>query len=322
MLNKVILGTAIGACLMLTQFCAAGPQPGVPSSEWVADNPAGAQVGYGVNAVTVLFTQLGTATIPPDTFVRITAGGDAQASLFTGDYTGAGVKGVTLKASATGATPRLYVFLEDEVGRRWYLSEVSAPVPDSGIASSNLSFDRRAGWFTLSSKNSGDDFARVLANVSKLGVELVRTTQNAHSCTISDVRLLLADEVVTPSAVLSATVESRFGVSTLSALNAAQRLQDSDGDGITDVQEIMITETDPDDANSALDVNIVAGPNGEYEMSWNAVAGGKYRILRAAGAGMSFVAVAETQTDTNGRGKYVDSAAGIEKCFYRVQQVK
>lgn len=300
----------------------AGPEPGVPCVAWAEENSAAATIGYGDNSVTVTFPEMNAGTLPPTTYLRITAGGAGQNSAFLGDFASAGVTGVRFATASAGAKPKVYLFVEDANRVRWYLSKDIAVGADGTVVVNNLALLLKAGWFTLDPDVVPSDgtFASSLGSVMRIGLEIHRYGIQAQSCSVADFRLLLADETQTPSAVLMAQLCERFSVGEVSALTAEQRSRDSDGDGISDYDEIAITESDPDDADSALAVRIAAVAGG-YQIEWNSVANGQYRIMRADGVGMAFIPIADVQTEALGMGKHVDPA-GRDRCFYRVQQVR
>jgi hypothetical protein len=267
--------------------------------------------------------------------VPIPASGNLTANLsvaegaFVGNYPEAGVKGLTFDALLDGSeTATISVqFRGAESGRVWWLLGVeSAAVLGQGY-SANVSLDMLAGWqWTGSStKDTAARFAADLADVESIGLSIARGGEAAHTCTINSFKLLLANNVVTPDAVLEATLSQAFnGTTSVAELSESELKRDSDGDGIKDWQEIMSTQTDHLDADSAMKLSAVERVAAGVRVQWDSVINGQYDVLRSdnvAGPYNTVIVSGHIGTE-NGVAEIVDTNVvnGVGPYFYRVQK--
>jgi hypothetical protein len=102
------------------------------------------------------------------------------------------------------------------------------------------------------------------------------------------------------------------------AVTVANTSLDSDGDGVTDVQE-QAAGTDPYNANSVLRViALERTPNGGLKLTWSSVAGKAYQVLYRTGfEGGPWNAVSGTIMATGSKAEWTDGMRGTQG-WYRV----
>jgi len=121
--------------------------------------------------------------------------------------------------------------------------------------------------------------------------------------------------------------EMDHGLSEFSAIGPDGAEGDPDGDGSTNLQELM-AGTHPNDAGSVLRVeSVVKNGTGGFEVTWQSVPGKTYQVLYASNLGgpwqenlpASEVAAGVGETTKS----YTDTTAGsMTKRFYRVRLVQ
>jgi hypothetical protein len=247
---------------------------------------------------------------------------------FTGDYVAAGAQGLAFSLKFTGSEPpRAIVVLIPAAGRPWYNSALlKYNAAENVWQANNISFDLRSGWYDGRGNQNPDAWQAALRGVAAIGLDLMQVGTIDQTASVDHFRLLLDNEVETPDAVLSERLFARFGVRDRRELTAAQRAQDSDGNGIADYLEIWVTQSDPDSDEGDLMVEVSRSPEGRSQVSWTSVAGGEYavevsdspngqyRALAGAERVRATVKGRTTKTDDE------DSNGGLR--FYRVKQFK
>jgi len=321
MKERVFDATAMLCVILLSAASSglSGPEPNTVAEAWAPDLSGAAQYAYGVDTVTVSFPPVDGSTIPPDTMAELAAGVGSRDPAFTGNYVDSEVKGLAFRLAATGAMkPRVVVVIEaeiDSVVRRWYNTNVEISDVDGVWELNNISLDFVAGWTRDGRKNTASFWAGDLQHVTAVGLIIKPQGAPAQTCSIKEFQLLKANQVATPVALLEDKLPARFP-------GGVDRSQDKDGDGISDVDEIMMTETDPDDPNSALVIKVTRAAEGGVAIEWRGVAAGRYRVLYAADPGDTFTArMDNVEAMENGPVRVIDGD-GTGTGFYRVQQLK
>jgi hypothetical protein len=93
---------------------------------------------------------------------------------------------------------------------------------------------------------------------------------------------------------------------------------DSDGDGISDYNEI-ISGTDPYDAGSVLRITDLQ--NGNQLVVWDSVAGKNYQVLATTNMTVPFTAISPLIQASSSSSFYYDAAPDATNKFYRIQLV-
>jgi len=282
----------------------------------------GAVVQNEDDYVTVVFNgHGGTPKIVTGTVLATLATADGA---FTGNYVGAGVKGLAFRIKNSASKPRVVVMLTAN-GCTWYnraLVKLGAE-PGEWVAN-NVSLDLLGGWYRDDGKSTAANWDAALRNVEAIGLSMAQVGTASQSVSVDDFRLLLENEVLTPEAVLAQRLFARFGVNSDDALTEAQKALDSDGSGIADWQEILYTQSDPDDGTDDLLIAVHKTPAGQNEVSWSGVAGGRYRVLVAdspAGPFRALTGAEDVSTPVKGRVARPDTEGAAGQRFYRVVQI-
>jgi hypothetical protein len=316
---------------MAAHVVTAAPQPGVLADTFSATDDGIGDVAFGENSVTVTFAQrtsnMYTGTPNPEEIpVKVLTAVSTEEPVFAGNYDAAGVEGLAFALSnSVPGKPKVTVSLKciDAWDRVFIWSNSTLDLGDATLPErvNNVALDLSEGWVPNDSRAR---FERDLKNVISVGFTIQQDRLDAQSVEVSNLRLLLANQVITPSATLHARLANYFGVASVDEITDLQKAQDSDKDGLSDYTELMESESDPNDANSALLVSAERIHNGGLKLSWPGVVGRTYSVFRTESLTGDFEPVPgkvgiyceETGemdvTLANDRGKY----------FYSVQQVR
>jgi hypothetical protein len=118
--------------------------------------------------------------------------------------------------------------------------------------------------------------------VSYVGL-LIERSGFANQIVTVDSFILAGTGFITPPANLLSfgdALEARFGVRSYGDLTAAQKAQDADKDGMTDVDEIL-AGTNPDNKNSVFAATVVSTSSSGVTIRWPCVNGGVYTVSRS-----------------------------------------
>ncbi len=296
---------------------------GVTVTEELETTKERVSISTTVDGVKVSFGDV-SGSIPKPSGGILSASLTVAEGAFVGNYDAAGVKGLGFNAILDGSETALITveFQGASSERIWRLFGVeSQAVLGGGESSINVSFDMVAGWqWTGSSQMDAEwRFLEDLQDVAYIGLSIVRGGETAHTCTINSFKLLLPNETATPTAVLEAKLLDAFGVTSVDQIDT---LRDSDKDGQTDYEEIMSTQTDYLDANSAMAIRACVQEEGGMRIVWDSVVNGEYDVKRANSvAGPYDTVVAAGLVGTiNGTMDTLDetAVAGEGPYFYRV----
>ena len=164
-----------------------------------------------------------------------------------------------------------------------------------------------------------------IRDVRFVGVRLKPCGYGAQTLTVDSLILVGADFASAPALLvyLGDALEARFGVRALSSLTTAQKALDTDGDGMTDLDEIL-TGTNPDNVNSIFAAQVVGASAAGVTIRWPCLEGAVYTVSRTSNliAG-TFIALSNgyrlTATST-GYMEFVDTTAQADggPYFYRI----
>jgi hypothetical protein len=164
-----------------------------------------------------------------------------------------------------------------------------------------------------------------IRHVTFAGVRLIPIGTAAQKFDICSFILVGSDFASAPALLVSLgdAYRARFGIRDFASLTAAQRVVDADGDGITDVGEIL-TGTNPDDPNSVFAAQVVAVTAEGVTIKWPSVEGAVYTVARTPDlVGGSFSALVQgyrLTAKSTGFMEFTDTTAklGSGPYFYRV----
>ena len=261
---------------------------------------------------------------PPYCAGTLVADAGAADSPFAGDYSAAGVTGLTFRIMSDGHKPAsAMVILQSSVSGRIWINE---NVPISGEAGRwvdcAISLARASGW-----RRGGTDldakWAIDLRSVGTIGIRICQGGTESQVYTIADFMLAGASgpsQHANLSALQKALLD-RFGVTTLEAVSEQDKKVDSDLDGMTDVLEIL-SIFDLDFANLTFVAELVSVTDQGVALKWPCVQDWKYTVFRSERLGDGFfllpdgVGVDMVSTNT-GYMVFTDTdSAGKEGPFY------
>ena len=261
--------------------------------------------------------------VPPQYVAGMVApDGGAPGGPFTGNYTGAGVTGLTFRIMSDGHLPSTaLVFLQGgQSGRIWVNRSFSVSGVDGEWVTVQIPFVRREGW---ERGGTGLDakWAADLADVGLIGIRISQGGTEAQSYTIDDFMLVDEDGMGEEAELspLEQALKDRFGVTSAEEVSEEDQQADTDADGMTDLYEIL-AEYDLEFANSIFTADIVSVTDGGVTIRWACVDEWLYTVFRATqltndfvllpgGAGVDLAAPGTgymnfTDTTATGKGPY------------------
>jgi len=321
-LPEAFLGVCATCLCMLLVVRVTASEPGVEATGWIS-SVTNAGVTYatdlGAGTATMQFPKVSTGYPPPYLHGETVACVGTDQAPFIGDYTVSGVSGVSIELAQLGSVYPVVGLVVKTEAHDWFNYKLLDPAADGTWRLSNVSLDKAAGW-RRDGLNTEAAWLNDLHHVEAIGVVAFPDSAEAHGVAIRNLRLLSADQTATPSAVLAAGILDRFKVGSMEELTDAQRRVDSDGDGMSDYEEIYLAETNPDDAGSVLQLRLDRTETG-VEISWDGVPGGEYTVWRSAAPGSAFEAISSTLVGVDhGRMSHMDNTGGGKAMFYRVKK--
>lgn len=239
-------------------------------------------------SVTINFAEQSRNVPPRFTRAALAADENVAGSPFRGDLTASGVASVSFRvqADATPGRARLVLF-GAQSGRMWWRDIEVAPT-DGGWLVLDAALSVNDLWDRNSSRTAAN-WAADLADVDVIGIEIQQGGRSAQSYTIAGFSLLDASgSALTGDAGLSPLereLMDTFGVRSIRQLSAAQRLQDSTGDGMKDWERILAEHDDAAYIEMFEVRNITATDEG-VEIRFLARKGSVYDVYRAETANL------------------------------------
>ena len=283
----------------------------------------------GAGMVIVSFGAQDTNQPPPTTAIDVVTGGDPSVSPFAGNYVTSGVSNIVFKFKAQTSTNVSVsaVICGGPLGMTW-TKQLPSPVGVGVLTTCSVSVAAMAGWnngITSPLFNQVEAWSNGIRNVKYVGVRLLPRSPEAMSFVVDSFILAGASYVSSPGllVLLGDALQSRFGVRNYSELTAAQKALDSDGDGMTDVNEIL-TGTNPDDRGSVFAAEVVASKAMGITIQWPCMEGCVYTVSRASDLVLgNFVALPDgtrLTATSSGYMEFTDVTANSEggPYFYRV----
>lgn len=233
-------------------------------------------------AVTVTFAAQGEPPTP--TICDLLIGGIDPSNVFTGDLLGAGYSGIRFKVNGDGTQPEgISVVIRQQDGRylrEWVNSRVTvSSVPGEWIITL-MPLTREPDWATdfISTKRSYEQiWASDLSAVQAMILRIDPAGSAAQSYSISDFQL------VGPGGVSEAAnltpLQAYFGVSSIQDMTPEMYSRDSDGDGMSDYNEIL-AGMDPHSAASVFAAAMIQ-EGAVNRINWTGVLGQRYGVMRS-----------------------------------------
>lgn len=269
--------------------CALAVMDNTLPSTWVGD----ASESTRPSAVSFLVETNGTVTVafaaqssPPSFMVaNVVVDQGRSDSAFWGNYTAAGMTGVAFNVASDGTVPKFaMVFIGNSgTGRIWYNQNVAVSSMPGVELYNRISLDRAAGWATDAEGDPDQMWSEDLQNVDMIGVRFIQNGMPAQAFTVSEFHLLDADGYATDSAFLTPLQQAlyaRFGVTAVEQLTPGQKLEDTNADGMTDLEAILL-EYDLVYANSVFIAQIEGIDQNGIRLKWPAVRGSRYSVYRS-----------------------------------------
>lgn len=239
----------------------------------------------GSGAVTVAFPEQATGSSAPIPLVcDLLIGGSDPSNLFTGDLKARGFSGARFRINGDGSVPasvKLVIFQRlSRTIRQWEHNGVSVSSTLGEWRITQIPLDVHKGWNTgySSSLYTKEEMWDIdLADVQTLLLRIVPSGMNAQTYSISDFQLV-GPGVISEPAILS-PLQAYFGINSISELTAEMRALDSDGDGMSDYNELL-AGLNPYDASSVLSANVSVAASANT-VTWDGVLGGTYGVMRS-----------------------------------------
>lgn len=276
----------------------------------------------GIHSVTIKFPARSPMALPAAALV--TAGSkDAGANPFVGDFSDVKTAVFTIVSDGSVPDAATGLWLYHAESGWWYNRNVSVPA-EAGVAVVNTVSLRSVtdGWGT---EEKAEKFAKALQNVEMIGVRLRQGGFDEEVYAVKDFKLTGDEERMTQVAELT-RVESglweAFHALETEALDEEKKAVDTDGDGMTDVKEIL-AGTDRKSADSVFAAQMAAAASDGVAILWPCVEDGRYQVLRTADLSKPFEVVSGSEglmpsKDEVAAGvmRFVDQSIGENNHFY------
>jgi len=325
----------VTAAVVMMLSMTVGADVGVVSNPLLDGDAGNSDVEFVVGTdggLTIQFEVKSLITRPrPDTYgsadpaVAVSPRLDLQSSTwssFVGDYTEDGVKGVQFRIRNNGEVLPYDIRLKlySSENGTWAYEDIRIQPDGSEWITNSVVFDRRAGWDRVMDGTEEDKqahFESTLSDVDSLSLYVHQ--RGSHRDKFQSVSVagfvLFGDGWMTDEAHLAVGLIENFGVKSKDDLSPDQLTQDSDRDGVTDVDAISAG----DDPGVALHIAGI-GPSGVV-LEWPCVAQGVYTVLRADSLNGDFQAIDVVTASENGYMQYTDSEGATGgPYFYKLRK--
>jgi hypothetical protein len=326
------LGWSITAAMLCVAVVASAAVHSTAADTLVEDTGDGIEfISNGDGSITIHF--------PARTYTRDSQArgvgeamvGTSQAP-FVGDYTAAGIHGITFTVTSDGDghQPHHANLVLEAGGHVWTGPQFSVATDPNTPTTHRTPLDAAAGWGSITVRNAerAEVFAASLASVTSVAIAMGAGSNDAEDYTISDCMLVGPDGFSVPVELgpLGAALMNRFGKASLADLGALGS-GDKDGDGFSDLEELL-AGTDDNDAASVFAASVVGQDETSTTIQWSSASPLLvYKVLRGTSLtdGLAPVATGLTTasaevTVSGGTSEWVDDTAPKAggPYFYRV----
>ncbi len=255
-----------------------------PADTWtLASSGLGtASVQASGDAVTVSFPAQGD---PPSPLIcDLLIGGADPSSLFTGDLLTRGYSGIRMKIASNGFKPAsVRVVIRQQDGRylrEWGNANIQVSETPGEWTVSLLPLARVPNWttsFESMKKTAEQMWDADIRAVQSMILRIIPAGTNEQAYSVSDFQLV-GPGVISEAANLT-PLQAYFGVSSIDKMSPEMFRLDSDGDGMTDYNEIL-AGMDPRNSTSVFSASVNVGGM-QNTVSWSGVLGKRYGVLRS-----------------------------------------
>ncbi len=282
---------------------------GVTATVWVEEASAESTV-TAAGDVTVQFAAVGALGVGEA--CELIVGGTSPSNPFTGDlstYTA-----VKFKIAGDGTAPHSITLktatkIAYNATRVWQNSTPAGSVNAGEWIQNTVPFIMDQGWsspwlWDSWSQTPAEGFAWDLARVDALALSISPSGSGAQSYTVSQFQLV-TDEGATVALQLTPLQTYFPGVESIEDIPEGQ---DSDGDGMSDIDEIL-AGMNPLDASSVFAAKMSIAEAGNT-ITWDGVIGASYGVLRSTDLTSGFELIeGGIQCTVTGPMSYIDSEA-------------
>ena len=309
--NGVIAGVALAGLLQMVASAVLANPTGPVATTW--EEQSGAAISVSPAGDLTVGFSAGGSLAARDTYALI-VGGAEPTSAFVGDMSD--YTGIRFKIMGSGIQPaevKLSICSTDiytEQTRRWVNSS-------AGVSSSayewmiNTVPMIQTLWNPLWDYSSyiytpAQHWVEDIGAVDMLVLSITPSGEGDETYSISQFQLI-SEDGVTEAATLT-PLEAYFdGATSLDDLTADQLTQDSDGDGMSDLDEIA-AGMDPLNAESVFAASMEITEDGII-IEWDGVLGASYAVLRSGDLMSDFAIIADgIVADETGPKTYTDTA--------------
>lgn len=265
------------------------------------------------------------------------AGGIAEARIgtssgaFVGNYIADEIAGLKFSIKGSGVLPqKIQAEIESDLGNGeyhvWVNDNITVSTTPNEWVTNALAMTRTAGWdlYVIGDPDMDALWADDLTRVTMIGLRIKPSGWAAQSYTIDEFKLVDINGLESDPAelTLQEVLMARFGVDSVEEVSEADAAVDTDGDGMTDLNEIQ-TAYDPAYENATFAAEIVSVDANGTTIKWPCKEGRTYDVIRAGALGDTFTVIRTgLVASETGYMTYLDENGVEGKFFYRIRRLE